>query len=178
LKIHNLATGFHVNADKNFLAAPQQIDDQGLIKGHSHVVIEKLDNIPQTETMDPQKFIFFKGLNDEAVNGKLTAEVTSGLPVGAYRLSSITTSANQFKMTVVQVQNLTLPCFSWLSCYYQQQASCKYLASNAAEPTIVPPQRAVTPTRRLAASTAVIDVLISLPNLPTGLLSLLSTEGS
>jgi hypothetical protein len=108
LKIHNLATGFSVNANENFLAAPQQVDDQGLIKGHSHVVIEKLDNISQTETMDPQKFIFFKGLNDKAVNGKLTAEVTNGLPVGAYRLSSITTSANHNPVVVAVAQRGSL----------------------------------------------------------------------
>lgn len=108
MNIQNMATGFFVNSDENFLAAPQQIDDQGLIKGHSHVVIETLDNISQTEVTDPRKFIFFKGLNDKAVDGKLTAEVTNGLPVGTYRLSSFATSANHNPAIVAVAQHGSL----------------------------------------------------------------------
>lgn len=35
-----------------------------------------------------------RGLNAAAVNGLLTANVSLGLPAGAYRLSSINTAAN------------------------------------------------------------------------------------
>jgi hypothetical protein len=44
--------------------------------------------------LDPNTFAFFKGLNDAAVGGILSAEVTGGLAAGAYRVGSINTAAN------------------------------------------------------------------------------------
>ena len=44
--------------------------------------------------LDPLDFAFFKGLNDPAVGGVLSAAVTDGLPAGTYRMASIHTSAN------------------------------------------------------------------------------------
>jgi hypothetical protein len=41
-----------------------------------------------------RKFAFFKGLNQAAVGGFLTAEVTAGLPAGEYRIASINSAAN------------------------------------------------------------------------------------
>ncbi|KAF4623213.1 hypothetical protein D9613_002000 [Agrocybe pediades] len=92
--IKNLQTGSFVNANKNYFAAPQQLNGGGIIVGHSHVVIDPLSSLSQTTPTDPQKFIFFKGLNAVAQNGVLTADVTSGVPPGAYRLCSINTSSN------------------------------------------------------------------------------------
>ncbi|KXN89813.1 hypothetical protein AN958_04817 [Leucoagaricus sp. SymC.cos] len=94
MAISNLATGNFVNAQENYFAAPQQVNSQGLIVGHSHVVVELLDSLDQTTTTDPKKFAFFKGLNAAASNGVLTADVTNGLPAGAYRLCSINAAAN------------------------------------------------------------------------------------
>ncbi|KAG6881611.1 hypothetical protein C0992_000622 [Termitomyces sp. T32_za158] len=94
MAINNLATGNFVNADENYFAAPQQLDNQGQIIGHSHVVVETLTSTTQTTPTDPRNFAFFKGLNDPAANGVLTAAVTAGLPAGAYRLCSINTCAN------------------------------------------------------------------------------------
>jgi len=94
MAISNLDTGFFVNADENYFSAPQQLGSSGNIQGHSHVVIEKLSSISQTQPTDPTVFAFFKGLNDPAQNGVLTATVSGGLPAGAYRLASINTAAN------------------------------------------------------------------------------------
>ncbi|OCH92712.1 hypothetical protein OBBRIDRAFT_418554 [Obba rivulosa] len=94
MSISNLDTGFFVNADENYFSAPQQLGKTGNIQGHSHVVIEKLSSISQTTATDPTVFAFFKGLNDAAQNGVLTATVSGGLPAGAYRLASINTAAN------------------------------------------------------------------------------------
>ncbi|KAF9444962.1 hypothetical protein P691DRAFT_676598 [Macrolepiota fuliginosa MF-IS2] len=94
MQIQNMQTGFFVNANENYFAAPQQLNAQGQIQGHSHVVIEALSAIDQTTLTDPKKFVFFKGLNAAAANGQLTADVTNGLPVGAYKLSSINSAAN------------------------------------------------------------------------------------
>ena len=60
MAINNLDTGNFVNADTNFLSAPQQLNQQGLIIGHSHVVIEVLTALDQTTLNDPTKFVLFQ----------------------------------------------------------------------------------------------------------------------
>lgn len=55
-------------------------------KGHSHVVIELIDSLTSTTVTDPTKFAFFKGLNDPAQNGILSATVPGGLPAGVYKV--------------------------------------------------------------------------------------------
>jgi len=90
--ITGMQTGFFVNAQQSYFAAPQQLNNQGQIMGHSHVVIETLDSITQTTPTDPTKFAFFKGLNAAAAGGILTA--TASLPAGVYKISTINTAAN------------------------------------------------------------------------------------
>jgi hypothetical protein len=94
MAIQNLETGNFVNAQQNYYSAPQQLNAQGVIRGHSHVVVEKLTSLTQTTPNDLNFFAFFKGLNGAAVNGILTADVALGLPVGVYKLSSINTAMN------------------------------------------------------------------------------------
>jgi len=108
MAINNLQTGNFVNADENYFAAPQQLNAQGLIVGHSHVVVEALEALDQTTVTNPAKFAFFKGLNDVAQGGILTASVTAGLPAGAYRLCSINTAANHQPALVPIAQHGTL----------------------------------------------------------------------
>lgn len=108
MAISNLETGNFVNAQANYYAAPSQVNSNGDLVGHSHVVIEQLDSLTQTTPTDPNKFAFFKGLNDAAVNGVLTADVTSGLPAGVYRLSSINTAANHQPALVAIAQHGSL----------------------------------------------------------------------
>jgi len=60
LAINKLETGNFVNSDTNFLSAPQQLNQQGLIIGHSHVVIEALSALDQTTVTEPTKFAFFQ----------------------------------------------------------------------------------------------------------------------
>ncbi|BGP34320.1 hypothetical protein JCM10296v2_006135 [Rhodotorula toruloides] len=94
MAINNLVTGNFVNAQQNYFAAPQNVDQNGVIIGHSHVVIEPIDSLTTTTVSDPTQFAFFKGLNDAAQNGILSATVTGGLPAGTYKLSSINSAAN------------------------------------------------------------------------------------
>ncbi|KAJ3528574.1 hypothetical protein NM688_g7981 [Phlebia brevispora] len=105
MAINNLETGFFVNANQNFFAAPQQVNTAGNIQGHSHVVIEQIDSLTSTNPTDPTKFAFFKGLNAVASNGILTADVTAGLPAGTYRLASINTAANHQPVLVAIAQH-------------------------------------------------------------------------
>lgn len=60
MAINNLETGNFVNAEENYFSAPQQLNGQGVIIGHSHVVVETLQALDQTTPNDPTKFAFFK----------------------------------------------------------------------------------------------------------------------
>ncbi|KAN0100937.1 hypothetical protein V8E55_000921 [Tylopilus felleus] len=96
LAVRKLATGYFVNPDTNYLAAPQQLNaTTGLILGHAHIVIEALESLNQTTPTDPTKFAFFAGLNTEAdANGHLYANVTGGLPKGTYKMSTLISAMN------------------------------------------------------------------------------------
>jgi len=84
------------------------VNGQGQIIGHSHVVVELLTALDQTTPTDPTKFAFFKGLNSPAANGILSADVTNGLPAGAYKLSSINSAANHQPVLVAIAQHGSL----------------------------------------------------------------------
>ncbi|KAG9318907.1 hypothetical protein JVU11DRAFT_1017 [Chiua virens] len=103
LAVRNFATGWFVNPDTNYYAAPQQLDPTtGFIQGHVHVVIQALQSLKQITPMDPTKFAFFVALNGQAdANGYLYANVTGGLPDGVYRMSTLMAAANH--------QGLALP---------------------------------------------------------------------
>lgn len=108
MAISHLQAGNFVNAQSNYYSAPQQVNSAGDIIGHSHVVIELLDALDQTTVTDPTVFAFFKGINGVAVNGIITADVTNGLPAGAYRLSSINAAANHQPVLVAVAQHGSL----------------------------------------------------------------------
>lgn len=108
MAISKLDTGFFVNANENYFSAPQQIGSDGNVQGHSHVVVDFLSSLTDTKPTSPTTFAFFKGLNDPASNGVLTADVTDGLPAGAYRLASINTAANHQPVLVAIAQHGSL----------------------------------------------------------------------
>lgn len=92
----NFAPGAFTNATNTYYSAPQDLNQEGVIIGHTHVTVQDTGKTlnPQ-QPLDPQKFAFFKGIND-AGNGRglLSAKVTGGLPAGNYRLCSMSSSAN------------------------------------------------------------------------------------
>jgi hypothetical protein len=95
LKLKNLVAGSFTNANLNYYAAPAEVDGNGVLIGHSHLVIEKINGLGDTEPADPTTFAFFKGLNAALDNeGTLSASVANGLPAGTYRMSSINTASN------------------------------------------------------------------------------------
>lgn len=108
MAISHLQTGFFVNAEENYFAAPQVVNSAGDVQGHSHVVVETIGSLTQTTTTNPTVFAFFKGLNSAAVGGILTASVDKGLPAGTYRLSSINTAANHQPVLVAVAQHGSL----------------------------------------------------------------------
>jgi len=147
MAINNLATGNFVNAEENYFAAPQQLNGDGLIVGHSHVVVETLQALDQTTPNDPTKFAFFKGLNDAAQGGILSASVAAGLPAGAYRLCSINTAANHQPALVPIAQHGSLD-----DCVYFTASVGGAAAANNASPTTSTTGAAATDTASIAAS--------------------------
>lgn len=85
----NLITGFFSDPATTYYKFPQTLDNGGRVQGHSHVTVQKLNGrgVP-----DPKVFAFFKGLNEKAKNGILSADVEKGLPAGDYRLCTITSA--------------------------------------------------------------------------------------
>ena len=104
LAVAHLETGHFANAAENFFAAPQVVNAQGDVQGHSHVVIEQLTDLEQATPTDPTKFAFFKGLNDVAQGGVLSV-VVPGLPAGVYRMASINSAANHQPALVAVAQH-------------------------------------------------------------------------
>ncbi|KLO16586.1 hypothetical protein SCHPADRAFT_995013 [Schizopora paradoxa] len=106
LAINNFQAGAFVNAESNYFAAPQTVNAQGNIIGHSHIVIEAIDSLGSTTPLDNTKFTFFKGLNDPFSNGnQLSAVVAGGVPAGTYRIASINTAANHQPVLVAVAQH-------------------------------------------------------------------------
>lgn len=108
MAIQNLNTGFFVNPNTNYFAAPQALGSNNQVNGHSHVVIEAISSLTSTSPSDPTKFNFFKGLNNPAQNGILTAVVAGGLPAGTYKMSSINSAANHQPVLVAVAQHGSL----------------------------------------------------------------------
>ncbi|KAI0666871.1 hypothetical protein C8Q78DRAFT_427541 [Trametes maxima] len=108
MKIAHLETGHFTNAQANYFAAPQVVNAQGDIQGHSHVVVEKIDALDSVAVTDPSKFAFFKGLNNPATNGVLSVAVPGGLPAGVYRMASINAAANHQPALVAIAQHGSL----------------------------------------------------------------------
>jgi len=109
LAINQLVTGFFANPTVKYYSAPQTVDEAtGFIIGHSHVVIQKLDSLTTTTPADPTVFAFFKGLNEPATDGTLSADVLTGLPAGAYRICSINSSTNHQPTLVAVAQHGSL----------------------------------------------------------------------
>jgi len=90
VKISNLVTGFFDDPATQYYLFPQTLDDNGLIQGHSHVTVQKING--DRQILDPTIFAFFKGLNGKAENGVLSAVVEKGLPAGKYRLCTMCSS--------------------------------------------------------------------------------------
>jgi hypothetical protein len=109
MAINHLDTGHFANPDSNYFAAPQQLNCDNDIIGHTHFVIEQLDCATSTTVSDPSKFVFFQGVNTPAdAQGNLAISVTDGLPPGVYKLSSNHASANHAPPVVAVAQRGTM----------------------------------------------------------------------
>jgi len=94
LNVKRMQTGVFTNSSVAFLGAPQQLNKDGEIIGHTHIVIQALPSLDSTEPRDNTQFAFFKGVDGAAKNGEVQVTVADGLPAGFYTLASINTAAN------------------------------------------------------------------------------------
>lgn len=82
VQTQNLEAGSFTNADATYYAAPQQLNGQGQVIGHTHITVQDLGNsLNPSQPPDPTQFAFFKGIND-AGNGQglLSADVALVFP--------------------------------------------------------------------------------------------------
>jgi hypothetical protein len=106
MAISHLQAGNFVNADLNYFAGPQQVNNAGDIVGHTHFVVQKVDSFTSTKVLEPSVFAFFKGVDTAAdKDGNVGVTLTGGLPEGSYRLASINTSANHAPVVVAVAQH-------------------------------------------------------------------------
>ncbi|KAJ7728546.1 hypothetical protein B0H16DRAFT_1427991 [Mycena metata] len=107
--LNNIDAGHFTNAQKNYYAAPQQLNADGVIIGHTHVVIESLPALDTITSTDPRKFVFFKGINTGLENGQVSTPVGSaskpGVPAGFYRLCSQNAAMNHQPVIVPIAQH-------------------------------------------------------------------------
>jgi hypothetical protein len=173
MAINHLETGNFVNAQANYYAAPQQINGQGDIVGHSHFTVQDVGSFTSTTPLDPNVFAFFKGVNAAAVNGILSETVSAGLPAGAYRVCSMNTDANHTPCLVAVAQHGSLD-----DCVYVSYTLSVYLVfrliSVCSSPSVV--QGTTTNSRATAPAaepvTLPLQPLLLLPLRPLLLLQL------
>jgi len=108
MAVNHLQTGNFVNAQTNYYAAPQQVNAQGDIIGHTHFTVQSIGSFTSTAPLDSSVFAFFKGVNSAAVNGVVSETVANGLPAGVYRVCSINTDANHAPCLVAVAQHGSL----------------------------------------------------------------------
>jgi hypothetical protein len=72
------------------------------------VGIQAIPSLESITPLNPEEFVFFKGLNAPAQDGILSAEVQGGLSAGTYRMCSINSSTNHQPVLVAVAQRGSL----------------------------------------------------------------------
>lgn len=96
-RIATLAAGSLTNATSTYYSAPQDLDANGMVIGHTHFTVQDTGTtlIPKAP-LNPTKFTIFKAVNDASDSmGLLSANVDDGLPAGNYRVCTLVSAANQ-----------------------------------------------------------------------------------
>ncbi|KAF8647717.1 hypothetical protein AX16_006553 [Volvariella volvacea WC 439] len=113
LAVNKFATGQYTNPETRFLAAPQQVNEQGLISGYASIVIERTEVWnADVEAMgssilirdSPASYLFFHSFNQPAVDGMHTVRLQSGLPEGYYRVTSMLKTANHAPIVTPNIE--------------------------------------------------------------------------
>ncbi|KAK2594028.1 hypothetical protein QQS21_008247 [Conoideocrella luteorostrata] len=96
VKVLNLAAGNFTNPASTYYSAPQNLNSDGMVIGHTHFTIQNTgENLSPETPLDPTNVKFFKGVNTAGDGaGQLSASVEGGLPAGNYRLCTLIAAAN------------------------------------------------------------------------------------
>ena len=119
VQIENLQAGTFTNPDNTYYTSPQQVNEAGLIIGHTHITVQDLNGDINTQTPpDPVNFAFFKGVNDAGDgNGGLAAAVDGGLPPGSYRVCTMVAASNHQPVIMPVSLTCLLMSICLLTCY-------------------------------------------------------------
>ncbi|KAJ7583252.1 hypothetical protein C8J56DRAFT_205185 [Mycena floridula] len=102
LKLRNFAIGDIATA--TYISVPQQLNAEGKIIGHAHVVIELLQSLNQTNATNPNQFALWRTLSAQTGQSDtvsfVTGGVAGGLPEGFYRLSATLSSTSRQPIVV------------------------------------------------------------------------------
>ena len=104
--IANIQTGTFTNPDVTYYSAPQALNAQQQIIGHTHFTIQNTAaTLGAGKPLDPTKFAFFKGVDDAADGqGNVVVQVAGGLPAGSYRVCTMAAAANHQPVLVALAQ--------------------------------------------------------------------------
>ncbi|KNC97194.1 uncharacterized protein SPPG_07582 [Spizellomyces punctatus DAOM BR117] len=82
--MRNLETGFFDDPQKDYYMQPQTLNNAGIIQGHQHITIQQMGSTQRA--LDATKFVFFKGLNDQAKDGR---SLSVAVPPGTFKQNGL-----------------------------------------------------------------------------------------
>ncbi|KAF2101461.1 hypothetical protein NA57DRAFT_14540, partial [Rhizodiscina lignyota] len=96
VRVANLQPGTFTNPSNTYYSAPQDLNGQGIVIGHTHITVQDMGgSMNPAQPLDAGTFAFFKGINNAGDGqGTLSATVTGGLGPGFYRVCTITAAGN------------------------------------------------------------------------------------
>ncbi|CAG8700421.1 27008_t:CDS:1, partial [Racocetra persica] len=93
VKIANLETGHFSDPETEYYLSPQTLNNDGVVVGHSHIVVQPLTSESgDAPAPDAKTFAFFKGLNDPFNDGGVFSQEVTGLSAGRYRICTLSST--------------------------------------------------------------------------------------
>ncbi|PGH32063.1 hypothetical protein GX50_05132 [[Emmonsia] crescens] len=99
IAVRNIEMGFYTNSNVTYLSAPQSLNSEGFVQGHTHLTVQFMGpNTTAIEALDASKPIWFKSVNSPHPENKrdgFTSTLDGGLGTpGFYRICTLTAAAN------------------------------------------------------------------------------------
>ncbi|KLJ11465.1 hypothetical protein EMPG_13344 [Blastomyces silverae] len=97
IAVRNIEMGFYTNSNVTYISAPQSLNSEGLVQGHTHLTVEFMGpTATSIEALDASNPTWFKSVNSPNNKGnRFTARLDKGLgKVGFYRVCTLTAAAN------------------------------------------------------------------------------------
>ncbi|EEQ84501.2 uncharacterized protein BDCG_01306 [Blastomyces dermatitidis ER-3] len=97
IAVRNIEMGFYTNSNVTYLSAPQALNNEGLVQGHTHLTVEFMGPTAiSIKALDANNPTWFKSVNSPNNKGNsFTARLDAGLgKAGFYRVCTLTAAAN------------------------------------------------------------------------------------